>query len=294
VELLNKKPRPIRGLERITNRVERLMYYRKNSEPFLSGDLFSDKSDVSVYGPKFRRKQPSFKDVAEARVIFCPSHEVFKFFYEYKNFIHAKVIILGNSDFDFNSDPVGVPSSVRQIFATNVNFKSKLMQPIPIGIENFRLAKNGKVELFKHFSKNGTREEKILAGPFSNTHPERIRLFDNLYSSQIPKLVFEKNQVSPKKYSAISRNYKFILAPRGNGLDTHRFWETVYRGSIPIVRSSFWSQYFKDMGVPLCEIADWEDSEIKKVLNSKVESFNPKDIKPIWWKYWEEKIRGYL
>jgi hypothetical protein len=32
-------------------------------------------------------------------------------------------------------------------------------------------------------------------------------------------------------------NHKFILCPKGNGIDTFRFWETVFLGSIPIIES---------------------------------------------------------
>ena len=30
--------------------------------------------------------------------------------------------------------------------------------------------------------------------------------------------------------------YKFILCPPGNGLDTHRVWESLYLGSVPVVK----------------------------------------------------------
>ena len=29
--------------------------------------------------------------------------------------------------------------------------------------------------------------------------------------------------------------YKFVVAPLGNGPDSHRIWETLYAGSIPII-----------------------------------------------------------
>ena len=33
-------------------------------------------------------------------------------------------------------------------------------------------------------------------------------------------------------------NSKYVLCPRGNGLDTHRFYETILMGAIPIVENS--------------------------------------------------------
>ena len=32
--------------------------------------------------------------------------------------------------------------------------------------------------------------------------------------------------------------HRFVLSPRGNGLDAHRTWETMLVGAIPIVRHS--------------------------------------------------------
>ena len=33
--------------------------------------------------------------------------------------------------------------------------------------------------------------------------------------------------------------HKFILSPWGNGIDTHRFWESLYSGSIPITKDHY-------------------------------------------------------
>ena len=30
--------------------------------------------------------------------------------------------------------------------------------------------------------------------------------------------------------------HNFVLAPWGNGIDTHRFWEILYSGSIPVTK----------------------------------------------------------
>ena len=32
--------------------------------------------------------------------------------------------------------------------------------------------------------------------------------------------------------------HRFVCCPRGNGIDTYRFWECIYMGSVPIVESS--------------------------------------------------------
>ena len=45
--------------------------------------------------------------------------------------------------------------------------------------------------------------------------------------------------------------YKFSLCPPGNGLDTHRVWESLLVGTIPIVEDNELNNNFLKMGVPL-------------------------------------------
>lgn len=58
-----------------------------------------------------------------------------------------------------------------------------------------------------------------------------------------------------EKYLRSLRNHTFSLCPRGNGLDTHRLWESLYMGAIPVVRRHFGLSEFSDL--PICWIDDW-------------------------------------
>ncbi len=51
--------------------------------------------------------------------------------------------------------------------------------------------------------------------------------------------------------------HAFVLCPRGNGVDTHRLWETLYMGSIPILRRHAAYREFEDM--PICFVDEWEE-----------------------------------
>ena len=46
----------------------------------------------------------------------------------------------------------------------------------------------------------------------------------------------EKGQINTYKEELL--DHKFILCPRGNGVDTHRMWEALYCGVIPVVQRS--------------------------------------------------------
>ena len=58
-----------------------------------------------------------------------------------------------------------------------------------------------------------------------------------------------------KHYLQSVRNHTFVACPRGNGIDTHRLWETLYMGSIPIVKKDLAHSDWLDL--PVLWIDDW-------------------------------------
>jgi hypothetical protein len=60
----------------------------------------------------------------------------------------------------------------------------------------------------------------------------------NLYSGRFKDAYFTKERVSFTKYMDTIGNSRFVFCPRGNGIDTHRFYETVLMGAIPVVENS--------------------------------------------------------
>ena len=60
---------------------------------------------------------------------------------------------------------------------------------------------------------------------------------------------------NPKCYDEW-KQYKFVLSPQGTGLDTHRTWEAIIVGCIPIVLSSNLDELYKDL--PIIVIESWD------------------------------------
>lgn len=46
----------------------------------------------------------------------------------------------------------------------------------------------------------------------------------------------ERTEFGRSKYLTELRSQNFVACPRGNGIDTHRLWETLYMGGFPIVQ----------------------------------------------------------
>jgi hypothetical protein len=91
------------------------------------------------------------------------------------------------------------------------------------------------------------------------------------------------------------RNHKFVLCPRGYGVDTHRLWETLYLGSIPIVVRVPALREFVDL--PIAWIDDWTEvtpewleSEYARIT-ATAPAFPHEKLRM---SYWEHKIYHQL
>jgi len=252
-------------------------------------------SDVSMYPPRFRGQQPDLKAIRTAKVIFCPSDKLQSFFDEFQNEISARVILCGNSDFDFKELPANIPASVKQLFLQN-SFISEhpLVSTLPIGIENFRWGVNGNP---KNLAVGGDwfqRKNEVLIGPFGLTHPIRIEIKDSLLDP-IEGVRLVQSRLAPNEYATLANNARFVAAVRGNGVDTHRHWETLYRGGIPLILQDAWSAGIVAYDFPFIEVRSWDAQELLEVVKIGEDlGFNPLQIHALWWPYWKEKIASYL
>ena len=251
----------------------------------LSPDLFRKKSDISVfckYDPI-----PSRRNLCNSKIIFCNSDYAEEFLETFGGWIKAQVLIFGNSDRDFSDWTVQIPNSVKRIYLQNSTLIDPMFSVLPIGIENLSIAMNGRPKFFKEKYVNQEKNYCGLAGPLSMTHSERSSFLSDVWMNQ-QKIYFQKNWLSPHKYAKLSSNYQFILCPRGNGLDTHRFWESLYRGSIPIVSSGRWADSIEALGVPLLQVDEWSPVAVREVIGkSKFSKLVPREIPALWWKYWD-------
>jgi hypothetical protein len=155
-------------------------------------------------------------------------------------------------------------------------------------LENLRYGRNGIPSLFKLPQDPIEKREMILVGPFSPTHFERVELnsWSNIRDS---RLHFVLEQIPPKKLALLASTFRFVACPRGNGTDTHRFWETLYRGSIPVVKESAWSKSIADLGIPLVQLQAWDfDEFIDKVGGFRQVKLDPSRLPILWVDHWEK------
>ena len=127
-----------------------------------------------------------------------------------------------------------------------------------------------------------------------NTFPEERQQVYNMFKDKKWVTIGHiKNTLEGRKqFLRDIKSHVFVLCPRGNGLDTHRLWETLYMGSIPIVKKDIAFKDFEDL--PICFINDYNEisetflqTEQDRIMNT---SYCLDKLKI---DYWINKIQQY-
>ena len=125
------------------------------------------------------------------------------------------------------------PKNVSKWYSTNVSVDKEDLIPIPYGLSNSYSTKN----LLKHDFELMSNKEKsnlVYLNFEVNTNYFHRSKLKKILSSQ-EGFSLEKNSLDLLQYSKNLNTFKYIFCPWGNGFDTHRVWESLYAGGIPIV-----------------------------------------------------------
>ena len=266
----------------------------KASTPFITGDNFRSFAN-HILDEKSRRIYP--EKVKERDIIFVKTDRKYleKFFSEYHPRIEAPyILITHNSDASapgefefFLRDP-----KILAWFGQNPSLTNhEKFHPIPIGIANPKYSHGSPSTFSKYVNFWENQKRPILA--YLNFLDQNYPLERNF----VRKLFAKEDwcHVSPPKrlnsYLQDLSNSKYVLSPRGNGLDTHRTWESLLMGAIPILKSSPLDPLFEDL--PVLIIEDW--SEISETfLEKQYEQIKQKTFnrEKLFIQYWIDQIKS--
>jgi hypothetical protein len=119
-------------------------------------------------------------------------------------------------------------------------------------------------------------------------------LFKQMQGSKNPDIVQSlKEEISDLQYYYTYCNnmskYKFVIAPEGNGIDTHRVWEALYMNSIPIVLNS---HAFNGMEqLPIIKVNDYSEVTYDLLSQALYKEYNYDQLSM---DYWTNKIENNL
>ena len=192
--------------------------------------------------------------IEENDMVFCKTDYVnllFKYLKKVENLKNIK-LITSQSDLPINKKLFSrKPNCISKWYSTNVQYSNENLISIPLGLANEFSKKNlNQFDFndFTSFEDLNNKENKIYVNFNVNTnYLYRSKLISKIKKDRL--FVITNNTLSLKEYKNNLSKYKFVLCPPGNGVDTHRIWETLYSNSIPIIFDEFYLDYFKELPI---------------------------------------------
>jgi hypothetical protein len=180
-------------------------------------------------------------------IFFCKTDYLLSEFENIKNQKDNVILITGNSDYPITDTIANAaPKNIKKWYAQNAISNNPIIEPLPIGLENkLPSVREGhgvgyldraslKEKLLEKASSNNKEAKKFVYANFNiNTNP----IHRDSVKEMCQKASFidwEEPNLSLDSFFDKISEYKMIVCPAGNGLDTHRLWEVLYCNRIPI------------------------------------------------------------
>ena len=237
---------------------------RKNSFPYFSSDTYYYLCDKSI---EHANDVDNLKNFLQVPSLYINGNltsndwdQILRIFDESQPRIQT--IVIGDSDIAPDKAVLqGLKRHCDRLYSVNLRENSgEGISSIPLGLESQRYRSAGQLRDFRkkiHFNADNRKIGVLVAWNDSTSSTERKRARTVLAPLSITEEV--KKRVTARYIHHLMKNSLFVACPRGNGLDTHRFWEALYLGSIPII--------VKKDAIPAFEfgphfaIEDWKELE---------------------------------
>lgn len=187
-----------------------------------------------------------------------------------------RTVVIGHSDIPMNCGAL----MLVKLFSQSRVFCSNLVCPrwvvnllgasvLPLGLSNpthetvFHPIFGNSTQIVEALQ---TRRKEIPLTIYANFDPRtspshRLRLMEickNLPHVKMGRLI--PTAVGRAKYLREMSEYRLVVCPQGNGMDTHRFWEALYVGAVPLVLAdSYQAKMATTFGLPHVPLNTWDE-----------------------------------
>lgn len=260
--------------------------------PFICGDSFRSIARYrfdEMYWRSYPLNQYTMNDEGFESVYFVQTEYLDMFLKSiYEKDIKKKpyywTLITHNSDINITErykEVLDIPN-LKKWFAQNVMYKHYKLNSIPIGIPNPKW-QIGQADTFKE-----VMDEKIdKIDMVCASYDIHTNLSERRYCQEQTGIKILKNGIQGKttkkehkEYLQRIASHYFSLCPNGNGIDTHRIWESLYMRTIPICSDSINIRFYEHY--PIIILKDWgefKSLELSEALyKEKWSIFEPLDF----------------
>lgn len=206
------------------------------------------------------------------------------------------LVIVGHSDYPLTD---GIVQNYPLTKWFGVNKQSHRVCGLPLGITNNTRESElhpiyGNVDVMTEVASQPRDIQNLVYMNFSvDTYPAERQVVWSMFKDNpwVTVELPENSMDGRKRFLQNARNHSFVLCPRGNGIDTHRLWETLYMGSIPIVRKDIAHSDWTDL--PILFVDSWEEVTEERLRNELIRFQTTQwNKEKLFIGYWVERIRN--
>ena len=241
------------------------------------------------------------------RIIFCKTDFLLQEFERIKKIKNDVILISGNSDYCITDELMRkAPRNIKKWFCQNRLSDSRILQSLPMGIENsIECVRPGhgvgwehaklKYEVFKQ------RPQKDPASFIFANFTVNHSAYNPAHRLAVRKMAIELEHITWKEpFIKFEESVEFtlehqaVLCAQGNGPgDNHRIYESLYLARVPLTFSFEQYRHLHYM-FPTVYVTSLEELRDKKELQKRIDAakkrFNKKYLD---FEYWKEVILDY-
>ena len=139
------------------------------------------------------------------------------------------------------------PDCISNWYSTNVVYNHVSLHSIPLGISDSYNLNNFSTNHVSNYQQTPFDEkiDKLFINFRKNTNSkEREKLVDSLKHKEF--VYHDEYSNDPISYIDKLSNYKFVLCPWGNGIDTYRLWETLFPAQFQLLKNTMHIKILKN------------------------------------------------
>lgn len=188
--------------------------------------------------------------------------------------LRGKILVSSHSDYriDLGRSHLLRSLGLRHVFSTNLRPLAGFSTSLPLGLTNntdespiHRILGN-----HNHLARASNESDisEIYSGSLlinftvSNSSKNRMPIINLLpqlrHKYEVIQSVPDFSEIGRVNYLKDLRISNLVLCPEGNGIDTHRLWETLYMGGVPvIINSAYMRPLTHDL--PVIHLNNWNE-----------------------------------
>lgn len=242
-------------------------------------------------------------------IIFCKADFLESEFEHIRTLKNDVVLISGNSDAPIDEKNIkNIPKNIVKWFGLNALVNNEIIVPLPLGLENkIESERTGHgrcyfdrvAEKEALLNKNRTNDTMPVKGIYSNFVTKTNFWHRNIvkYISKISRHIdWDNPNLTLNQFFEKIMEYKMVVCPAGNGIDTHRLWEVLYSNRIPItIKMGNYKIYELYNKFPIIILNNTKDLFNERLIYQKYDEITSKyfDTELLDFNYWFKEIEKY-